>query len=55
LLRVVLSDPERFEFLWEKQVAKSSGEGGEVVAVACHKSLFAMNLFNYVVGIIAAV
>jgi hypothetical protein len=34
LLRVVLGDPQRFEFLWEKQIAKSSREGREVVVVA---------------------
>jgi hypothetical protein len=34
LLRVVLGDPERFELLWEKEIAKSSREGGEAVVVA---------------------
>jgi hypothetical protein len=53
LLRVVLGDPERLEFLREKQVAKSSGESGEAVAVVCFRSLFATNLFNSVAGIIA--
>jgi hypothetical protein len=41
LLRVVLGDPQRFEFLWEKQVAKSSGKGGEAVVVACSGGLLA--------------
>jgi hypothetical protein len=34
LLRVVLGDSQRLEFLWEEEVAKSRGEGGEAVAVA---------------------
>jgi hypothetical protein len=34
LLRVVLGDPQRFEFLWEKQIAKPCREGGEAVVVA---------------------
>jgi hypothetical protein len=54
LLRVILGDPERLKFLREKQVAKSSGEGGEVIAVICFRSLFATNLFNFVAGIVAA-
>jgi hypothetical protein len=54
LLRVVLGDIERLEFLWEKQVTKSSGEGGEAVVVTCFRSLVAMDLFNSVVGIIDA-
>jgi hypothetical protein len=55
LLRVVLGDPERLEFLCEKQVVKSSGEGGEVVTVTCFRSLFARDLFNSVVGVVATV
>jgi hypothetical protein len=55
LLRFILGDPERLEFLWEKQVAKSSGEGGEAVAVTCFRNLFATNLFDSVAGIVAAV
>jgi hypothetical protein len=35
LLRVVLGDPQRFEFLWEKQIAKPCREGGEAVVVSC--------------------
>jgi hypothetical protein len=35
LLRIVLGDPQRFEFLWEKQIAKLCREGGEAVVVAC--------------------
>jgi hypothetical protein len=34
LLRVVLGDSQRLEFLWEEEVAKSRREGGEVVVVA---------------------
>jgi hypothetical protein len=33
LLHVVLGDPQRFEFLWEEEIAKSSGEGREAVVV----------------------
>jgi hypothetical protein len=41
LLRVVLGDPQRFEFLWEKQIVKPCREGGEAVVVACRGSLLA--------------
>jgi hypothetical protein len=41
LLRVVLGDPQMFEFLWEKQIAKSCREGGEAVVVACRGGLLA--------------
>jgi hypothetical protein len=34
LLRVVLGDPQRLEFLWKEEVTKSRREGGEVVVVA---------------------
>jgi hypothetical protein len=34
LLRVVLGDSQRLEFLWEEEVMKSRGEGGEAVVVA---------------------
>jgi hypothetical protein len=34
LLRIVLGNPQRLEFLWEKQIAKSSREGGEAVVLA---------------------
>jgi hypothetical protein len=54
LPRVVLGDPERLEFLEEEQIAKSSGVGGEVVVVTCLSSLFAADLLNPVVGIVAA-
>jgi hypothetical protein len=54
LLRVVLGDPERLEFLEKEQIGKSSGVGGEAVAVACFGSLFATNLLNLVAGIVAS-
>jgi hypothetical protein len=41
LLRVVLGDPQGFEFLREKQIAKPSREGWEAVVVACSGGLFA--------------
>jgi hypothetical protein len=53
LLRIVLGDPQRFEFLWEKQIAKSSREGGEVVVLACRGGLLASNFFNSVASIVA--
>jgi hypothetical protein len=34
LLRVVLGDSQRLEFLWEEEVTKSRREGGEAVIVA---------------------
>jgi hypothetical protein len=40
------------EFLWEKQVAKSSGEGGEAVVVACLSGLLATYFFNSAAGIV---
>jgi hypothetical protein len=41
LLRVILGDPQRFEFLREKQIAKPCREGGEAVVVACRGGLLA--------------
>jgi hypothetical protein len=54
LLRVILGDPQGFEFLWEKQVAKSSEESGKTVAVACLRGLLATYFFNSAAGILAA-
>jgi hypothetical protein len=54
LLRVVLGDPQRLEFLWEKQIAKSSREGGEAVIFACRGGLVASNFFDSAAGIVAA-
>jgi hypothetical protein len=34
LLRIILGDPERLEFFWEEQIAKSSREGWEAVVLA---------------------
>jgi hypothetical protein len=44
-----------FEFLWEKDIAKLSGEGGEGVVVACRRGLLAPYFFNSAAGIVAAV
>jgi hypothetical protein len=52
LLRVVLGDPQRLEFLWEQQIAKSSREGREAVVLAC--GFVASNFLNSATGIIAA-
>jgi hypothetical protein len=41
LLRVVLGDPQRFEFLREKLIAKPRREGGEAIVVACRGGLLA--------------
>jgi hypothetical protein len=54
LLRVVLSDPQRFEFLREEQIAKSRREGGEAIIFACCGGLLASYLFNSAVGIVSA-
>jgi hypothetical protein len=54
LLRIVLGDPQRLEFLWEKQIAKSSREGGEVVILACRGGLLASDFFNSAASIVAA-
>jgi hypothetical protein len=54
LLRIVLGDPQRLEFFWEKYIAKSSREGGEAVVLACRGGLLASNFFNSAAGIVAA-
>jgi hypothetical protein len=54
LLRIILSDPQRLEFLWEEQIAKSSREGGEAVVVACRGGLLASYFFNSTAGIVVA-
>jgi hypothetical protein len=54
LLRVVIGDPQRLEFLWEQQIAKSSGEGGEAVVLACRGGFLASNFFDSAAGIVAA-
>jgi hypothetical protein len=42
LLRVVLGDSQRLEFLWEEEVTKSRRESGEAVVVARRRSLLAL-------------
>jgi hypothetical protein len=54
LLRIVLGDPHMLEFRWEKQIAKSSREGGEVVIFACRGGLVASNFFDSAAGIVAS-
>jgi hypothetical protein len=54
LLRIVLGDPQRLEFLWEQQIAKSSGEGREVIVLACRGGFLASNFFDSAAGIVAA-
>jgi hypothetical protein len=54
LLRVVLSDPQRLEYLWEQQIAKSSREGGEAVVLACRGGFLTLNFFNSAASVIAA-
>jgi hypothetical protein len=53
LLHVVLGDPLRFEFLWEKLITKSSN-GGEAVVVANRGGLLVSLFFNSAAGIVAA-
>jgi hypothetical protein len=54
LLRIVLGNSQRLEFLWEKQIAKSSREGGEAVVLACRGRFLASDFFNYAAGVVAA-
>jgi hypothetical protein len=54
LLRIVLADPQRLEFLWEQQIVKSSREGGEAVILACRGGFLASNFFDSAAGIVAA-
>jgi hypothetical protein len=51
LLRVVLGDSQRLEFLREVEVAKSRREGGEAVVVACHGVLLPLQFFNLLSGV----
>jgi hypothetical protein len=55
LLRIVLASPQRLEFLWEKQIVKSSREGGEAVVLAYRARFLASNFFNSVAGVVTAV
>jgi hypothetical protein len=52
VLRIVLGDPQRFEFLCEEQIAKSRREGGEAVVVTCRGGLVASYFFDSAAGII---
>jgi hypothetical protein len=54
LLRIVLGDSQRFEFVREEQVAKPRREGGEAVVVACGGGLLPLQFFNLLAGIEAA-
>jgi hypothetical protein len=54
LLRIVLGNSQRLEFLWEKQIAKSSREGGEAVVLACRGGFLTSDFFNYAAGVVAA-
>jgi hypothetical protein len=53
LLRIILGDPQRLDFLWEKQIAKSSKEGGEAVILACCGGFLASNFFNSAASVVA--
>jgi hypothetical protein len=52
LLRIILGDPQWFEFLWEKWIAKPCREGGEAVVLAC--GFVAPNFLDSATGIVAA-
>jgi hypothetical protein len=54
LLRIVLGDPHRLEFLWEQQIAKSIREGGEAIVLARRGGFLASNFFDSAAGIVAA-
>jgi hypothetical protein len=54
LLRGVLGDPQRFEFLREKYIVKPCREGGEAIVVACRGGLLAPKFFVLLAGIEAA-
>jgi hypothetical protein len=51
LFHIVLGDPQRLEFLWEQQIAKSSREGGEAVILACR--FVVSNFLDSATGIVA--
>jgi hypothetical protein len=53
LLRIILGDPQRLEFLWEKQIVKSSREGGEAIILTCLGGLLASNFYNSAAGVVA--
>jgi hypothetical protein len=56
LLRVVLGDPERFEFFGEEQITKSCRVGREAITVTDFSGLLgATDLIDPVAGVVAAV
>jgi hypothetical protein len=54
LLRIILGDPQRLEFLWEMQIVRSSREGGEAVVLTCRGGFLVSNFFNSAADIVAA-
>jgi hypothetical protein len=54
LLHIVLGDTQRLKFLSEEQIAKSSGEGGEAIVLACRGGFLASNFFNSAAGVVTA-
>jgi hypothetical protein len=54
LLRIIFGDPQRLEFLWEQQIAKSSREGEEAVILACRGGFLASNFLDSATSIVAA-
>jgi hypothetical protein len=52
MLRIVLGDPQRLEFPWEQQIAKSRREGGEAVVLAC--GFVVSDFLDSAAGIVAA-
>jgi hypothetical protein len=54
LLRIVLGDPQRLEFLWEQQIAKSNREGGEAIVLTYRGGFLASNFFDSAAGIVVA-
>jgi hypothetical protein len=54
LLRVVLGDSQRLEFLSDEEVTKSRREGGEAIVVARRRSLLVPQLLDLLAGVVAA-
>jgi hypothetical protein len=54
LIRVILGDSQRFEFVREEYVAKPRREGGEAVVVAYGGGLLPSQFFSLLAGIEAA-
>jgi hypothetical protein len=53
LLRIVLGDSQKLEFLWVEEVTKSRREGGEAVVIARRRSLLVPQLLDLLAGVIA--